>query len=69
MDNDQHTLAPHTCIPSYKLVLCAFQNSHPLIIYSAPLPNPFPGNEDTASPIMVQDNSVRNTNCRYDTIF
>lgn len=59
MDCDQHTSAPNTCIPSYKLVLYIFQDSHPLIIYSAPLSNPFLENETIAFPIMVQNTSIR----------
>lgn len=69
MDSDQHTLAPNTCIPFYKFVLYAFQDSHLLVIYSSLFSNPFPGTQSITCSIMVQHTSVRNTNCRYDTIF
>lgn len=65
INSGHQILALNSCNSSYKLVLHALQNSYRLIIYSS-CQSIF--RKSIAHPKMIQDTSVRNTNCRYEII-
>lgn len=65
INSGHHILALNICNSSYKLVPHALQNSYQLTIYSSCQSIP---RKSIAHPKMVQDTSVRNTNCIYEII-
>lgn len=65
INSGHHILALNICNSSYKLVPHVLQNSYQLTIYSSCQSIP---RKSIAHPKMVQDTSVRNTNCIYEII-